>query len=121
MKLAAARVFVHQLTEARAFYRAIGLAEEFCDEQHGVCVFDTGDSKFILERLSSTASAQEQSPVGRMTGLSFEVKDMQKSCQLLVENGVALVHSPEKQYWGAWIATISDPDNNEVQLVQLPF
>ena len=34
--------------------------------------------------------------------------------------GVPLIRPPEREDWGGWIATLSDPDGNTVQLLQLP-
>jgi hypothetical protein len=52
MNLAAARVFVRDIAEARGFYsQQLGLVVEVADEEHGFCMFDTGTTKLIIEAI----------------------------------------------------------------------
>ena len=57
--------------------------------------------------------------VGRFTGISFAVADIDSACRRLVDGG-ATVGDPEPQGWGGILATIADPDGNRLQLVQYP-
>jgi predicted enzyme related to lactoylglutathione lyase len=93
MNLGAARVFVHDIVEAKAFYtERLGLTVEAADEEHGFCMFDTGATKLIIEAVGSEDEDGHEL-VGRFTGLSFPV---------------------------GWLATFQDPSGNGLQLVQQP-
>lgn len=58
--------------------------------------------------------------VGRFTGLSFTVADMQSKYAEMLANGVTFAGQPERQVWGGILATFKDPAGNELQLVQQP-
>src|SRR5262245_11736777 len=34
--------------------------------------------------------------------------------------GVAFARPPEREGWGGWVASLTDPDGNLIQLMQLP-
>jgi predicted enzyme related to lactoylglutathione lyase len=38
----------------------------------------------------------------------------------LADIGVNFVRPPERESWGGWVATFKDPDDNLLQLLQLP-
>ena len=121
MKLGAVRIFVLDIVEARRFYSdKLGLSIEARDEERGFCMFDTGDTKLIVEAVDSKEDEQHRALVGRFTGISFPVDDIQsKHCQLSAA-GVEFSGPPELQYWGGWLATFEDPAGNALQLVQQP-
>ena len=50
--------------------------------------------------------------------VNLAVPDIQATVAQL--DGIPLIRSPEREAWGGWIATLSDPDGNTVQLLQLP-
>ena len=118
MKLGAARIFVRDIVEAKAFYsQRLGLAVEVADDAHGFCMFDTGATKLIVEALSDDDDEGHEL-VGRFTGLSFPVDDIQSKHRQLSAAGVEFTGAPERQYWGGWLATFKDPAGNGLQLVQ---
>jgi predicted enzyme related to lactoylglutathione lyase len=118
MNLGAARVFVREIAEAKAFYsQQLGLTVEAADEEHGFCMFDTGATKLIIEALSSEDDESHQL-VGRFTGLSFPVADIHAKHRQLSAAGVEFSGAPEQQYWGGWLATFKDSSGNGLQLVQ---
>jgi predicted enzyme related to lactoylglutathione lyase len=120
MNLGAARVFVRDIVEAKAFYtQRLGLTVEAADEEHGFCMFDTGATKLIIEAIGNE-NAESRELVGRFTGLSFPVEDIQSKHRQLSAAGVEFVGMPEQQYWGGWLATFKDPAGNGLQLVQQP-
>ena len=43
--------------------------------------------------------------VGRFTGLTFPVEDIQSKYRQLSAAGVEFTGDPERQYWGGWLAT----------------
>jgi uncharacterized glyoxalase superfamily protein PhnB len=54
--------------------------------------------------------------VGRFTGLSFEVADIDAVYDTLRGRGVVFAASPERQGWGGTVATLRDPAGNELQI-----
>jgi len=121
MNLAAARVFVRDLVVARDFYsQVLGLNLAHDGVQSGYCVFSTGSTDLIVESVPLDAPQEDQDLVGRFTGLSFSVKDVQAQFRSMSQAGVSFTGSPEKQQWGGVIATFQDPAGNELQLVQAP-
>jgi predicted enzyme related to lactoylglutathione lyase len=119
MKLGAARIFVHDIAEARTFYeKHLGLDVEIYDAENGFCMFDTGSTKLILETVAPNASDEAEELVGRFTGLSFPVDDIVAAHRLLSSSGIQFSGAPEQQYWGGWLATFTDPSGNGLQLVQ---
>ena len=37
----------------------------------------------------------------------------------LIAKGVQFTRPPELEHWGGWVSTLSDPDGNTIQLMQL--
>ena len=67
---------------------------------------------------SHDAPEEEEILVGRFTGLSFTVQNAAAKHQELSARGVPFTGLPEKQQWGAILATLQDPSGNELQIVQ---
>lgn len=121
MKLAAARIFVRDLQEARSFYgQALGLRMLAAGTGSDHLVFSAETCDLVVERIPDDAPADEQALVGRFTGLSFLVTDIDLACRGLAGRGVDFTSPPERQAWGGIIATLRDPSGNELQLVQYP-
>ena len=121
MKLAAVRVFVHELGPAQDFYqRTLGCTLKAGNAAAGYCVFDAGSADLVLEPVASDAQQDEQILVGRFTGLSFVVADILARHAELLAAGVTFSGAPEQQPWGGWLATLVDPAGNQLQLVQYP-
>jgi catechol 2,3-dioxygenase-like lactoylglutathione lyase family enzyme len=121
MNLNTARIFVRNIAEARDFYAlALGLPLKADGSSQGYCVFDAGASTLVIEAVGAEAPEEEQVLVGRFTGLSFEVPNIQAKCEALSSRGVVFTGLPEKQFWGGTLATLRDPAGNEVQICELP-
>ena len=121
MKLAAARVFVHNLEEASDFYEnCLGLRVGARGPEADYVVFEVQTCDLVVERVPLDAPQDEQILVGRFTGLSFDVKNMHLLCQELANKGVRFVAQPERQAWGGTLATLLDPAGNQLQLVEYP-
>ena len=121
LNLNTARIFVRDIARARTFYAdKLGLALKDEGTHHGYCVFDAGNVELVIEVVSFDAPAQEQALVGRFTGLSFLVADVHRQHQVLSARGVVFTGVPEVQFWGCTLATLRDPDGNELQIVQRP-
>ena len=121
MNLSAARVFVRDLATAKHFYsKKLGLSLKTDGAQHGYCVFDAGSADLVVEVVGDDAPHEEQVLVGRFTGLSFSVGNAYEKHRELTSVGVEFTGEPEKQFWGAVLATFRDPAANELQIVQHP-
>ena len=121
MRLGAARVFVRDLAAAEGFYaKALGLPLRAGGWTHGYCVFDTGAVLLVVEAVPADAPTDDQGLVGRFTGLSFTVDDIEASVATLQARGVHFTGLPQRQAWGGVLATLRDLAGNELQLVQLP-
>jgi catechol 2,3-dioxygenase-like lactoylglutathione lyase family enzyme len=121
MKLSALRLYVHQLDRALDFYaRRLGLPLKVDGRSQGWCVFALGDVDLVVEAVAPDAPEDEQMLVGRHTGLSFAVDDIQREQQAMAARGVPFEGAPEQQAWGGWLTTFEDPDGNQLQLVQHP-
>jgi catechol 2,3-dioxygenase-like lactoylglutathione lyase family enzyme len=121
MKLAAARVFVHDLETASDFYEsALGLRVAARGPEADFVVFEAQTCDLVVERVAAEAPQDEQILVGRFTGLSFNVKNIDQLCQALAAKGVQFTGQPEKQAWGGTLATLCDPAGNQLQLVEYP-
>jgi predicted enzyme related to lactoylglutathione lyase len=121
MKLGAARVFVRDLAVAEAFYaRVLGLPLRAGGWAHGYCVFDAGQVDLVVEAVPEDAPPKDQALVGRFTGLSFTVDDIEARHRELSASGVHFTGAPAAQPWGGTLATLRDPAGNELQLVQMP-
>lgn len=119
MKLRAAKVYVKDLAEAHRFYcEIVGLPLKAGGPEEGFCIFDTGPTQLILELVRSSAPEDMQKLAGRTTGLSLSTVDIHRTQQDLLSRGVTLSSAPERQPWGGWIATVSDPSGNTFQLIQ---
>lgn len=120
LNLNTARVFVHDIARAREFYGVtLGLRLR-AGGGSSYCVFDAGNCELVVESVAADAPADEQALVGRFTGLSFLVPSVHVAHQDLVGKGVRFTGAPERQFWGGVLATFSDPDGNQLQIVQRP-
>lgn len=121
MKLSALRLYVHSLDRALDFYaQRLGLPLKVDGRSQGWCVFALGDVDLVVEAVAPDAPEDEQALVGRHTGISFAVDDIQVRQQALQQRGVPFRSPPELQRWGGWLTTFEDLDGNELQLVQHP-
>ena len=121
MQLRTARIFVRDLPGASRFYaEMLGLPLKADGIEQGFCVFDAGAMSLVVEHVDVDAPEEDQVLVGRFTGLSFDVSDIQSKYEELSARGVSFAGLPEQQGWGGVLATLRDPAGNELQLVQQP-
>ncbi len=120
MRVAAARIFVAQLNEAVAFYGALLGPPTSVGPGEAFAVFDGKPSDIIVEAVADDAPPEDRALVGRFTGISFAVDDLDRVHRELTVAGLTFTGSPELQPWGGRLATIADPSGNEIQLVQYP-
>ncbi len=121
LKLAAARIFVRDLKEARTFYeQKLGMRVGAAGPETDFVVFEAQSCDLVIERVAPEAPPEEQALVGRFTGLSFNVTNIEQLCLQLMAQGVHFTGQPERQAWGGTLATLRDPAGNELQLVEYP-
>lgn len=58
--------------------------------------------------------------VGRVTGITLTVPDVEDAYRSLSAKGVRFSGAPTKQPWGGTLTSLFDPDGNEIDLVQMP-
>ena len=120
MRVAAVRIFVSHLDEAVHFYAAL-MGPPTSTDAHGTfAVFGGEGSDIIVEVVTNDAPPEDRALVGRFTGVSFAVDDLDRTYRELTRTGFPFTGAPERQPWGGTLATATDPSGNEVQLVQYP-
>ena len=77
--------------------------------------FLTGQGTSLGVALALHDAAQKL--VGRHTGITLSVKDLEKLCATLVEKGARFTEPLEQTPWGK-MAVVADPDGNEFALVE---
>ncbi len=116
-KLYAVRVFVADWSRALRFYtETLGIPTTFRDDTMGWAQLATGEGQLALERL---APDDPEAPhlVGRFTGVSLEVPDIEAAYRTLIGRGVEFHAPPQKQPWGGVLAHFRDPDGNLLTLL----
>lgn len=119
MRLAAARIFVTDLARSAAWYRQLlGTDPTAGGPASGYVVFDAG-ADLVLEPVDDDSDIAADVLIGRFTGLSLAVDDV-RAALIGLGDTVDVVGAPELQSWGGTLATIADPDGNQLHLVQYP-
>jgi len=114
-RVGAIRIFVCDLERACAFYADLMDLPEWIDGEEFSAFRLTG-----VDILIETATGDQAAMIGRFTGVSFAVADIEATLADLADAGVKILSPPEKQFWGGPLAHIADPDGNELTLVQYP-
>ena len=114
-----ARVFVSSISKARTFYAdTLQLPLDMDGAQHRYLLFRPGPLTLLVEASDLTDESGDKL-VGRFTGLSFDVENIQSTYEDLHARGVPFHGPPEKQEWGGTLAFFADPDGNGYSLCQL--
>lgn len=113
------RIFVQALDEAKGFYAEKLQWDLAVDaSNHGYLVFEPGNLTVIVERTDRKESDEEGGLLGRFTGLSLAVEDMETTVSELKRRGVEITAGPEQQAWGGVLAWFKDPEGNILTLVE---
>ena len=108
-------IWTDDLERLLGFYRdTLGL-EPHSVRPHFVS-FKWGDVRLGIGT-HSEVSGQTTEPYRVMVNLG--VNDIREAYDSLMAKGVEFSRAPEKEHWGGWVATLSDPDGNTIQLMQL--
>ncbi len=115
MRLYGLRVFVEDLPAARRFYHdLLGLPIDW--EEPDAIGFELG-AMLIVEAVDETKRAEERALVGRFTGCSIAVDNIEASYHALTRKGVKFAGPPEPQNWGGVLAHFEDPSGNVLTLL----
>jgi predicted enzyme related to lactoylglutathione lyase len=120
MRLAAARIFVSDLSPAVDFYTTLLGPPTAADPGGAYAVFSADGADIVVETVPADASADDLALVGRFTGISFAVDDIDDAYRRFQTCGLRFNGEPELQSWGGRLATVVDPSGNHLQLVQHP-
>ena len=106
-------VFVRDFEKAKRFYKE-QLRLPLVQESVAIMEFFPGGTTLGV----SLAMHEAAFPlVGRHTGITLQVKDIELLCRELEEAGVEFAEPLEKTPWGK-MAVVKDPDGNQFALVE---
>lgn len=116
-RISAVRVFVFDLEAARRFYTGtLGLSELTLGEDYAT--FSLGEARLVVELVQR--SSEYALLVGRFSGISLVVDDINTAYEALQARGVNFLDPPEEQPWGGTIAHFEDADENILTIAQSP-
>ncbi len=98
------------------FYRDV-LGLPVVSERPGFVAFAWDDVRLTVT-VHSELTGSASDPLRIMVNLA--TADIHRAHRRLVAAGVTFLRPPEREHWGGWVATMTDPDGNLVQLLQLP-
>lgn len=114
--LAGVILWTDNLEEMAAFYQnVLGLKPH--SVRSNFVAFRWGDVRLSLGR-HSKVKGKTRDPYRMMVNLS--TRDIYTEHQRLARLGVPFLRPPEREHWGGWVATLTDPDGNILQLLQQP-
>ncbi|MSM40391.1 MAG: VOC family protein [Geobacter sp.] len=114
---------VERMKNVVVFVRDFAAAQHFYKEQLGLPVANEG--QFMMEFFPgsttnlgvATAMHEDAYPlVGRHTGITLVVKELDELCRKLTEAGVAFAEPLMQTPWGK-MAVVKDPEGNQIALV----
>ncbi len=107
-------VFVRDFEAAKRFYKEL-LKLPLVQESMAIMEFFPGGGPTLGVSLAMHEAAYPL--VGRHTGITLQVKEIDKLCEELEEAGVEFTEPLEKSPWGK-MAVVKDPDGNMFALVE---
>ena len=106
-------VFVRDFEAAKNFYKNL-LQLPVANESMAIMEFFPGTTTMGVAMAMHDAA---QPLVGRHTGITLQVKDIEELCRRLTAAGVKFAEPLEKTPWGK-MAVVMDPDGNQFALVE---
>ena len=111
-----ATVYVSDFDRSLEFYDVtLGLPLGARDDDYGYASFATQGARFAIARVAPD-NPEAQRMVGRETGITLLVPDLDAAHAALLERGVAFPIPPSTQPWGGRLAQLEDPDGNRIVL-----
>lgn len=114
---------VERMKNVVVFVKDTAAAKRFYKEQLQLPV--ANETEFMMEFFPgatsslgvATAMHEAAFPlVGRHTGITLQVKDLDGLCKRLIDAGVSFAEPLEQTPWGK-MAVVKDPDGNQIALV----
>jgi predicted enzyme related to lactoylglutathione lyase len=106
-------VFVSDMNRAVDFYeKKLGMSVKARSEEFPVWV------EMATEGATFALNSATPELVGRPTGITFMVGDLQGLYDRMQAGGVRFSAPPERPPWGGLTATVLDPDGNEIGLLE---
>ena len=109
-------LFVTDLQKAKTFYADL-LGLPLAGESQMMMEFFPGSGTTLGIALALQDDARAL--VGRYTGISLNVKGIDKLCDRLKSGGATFIEPLEESPWGK-MAVVADPDGNQFALVEMP-
>jgi len=106
-------VFVTDLARAKMFYCNL-LQLPLAGETEMLLEFFPGSTTTLGVALALQDEARKL--VGRHTGITLRVEQIEKLCESLTRGGARFVEPLESSPWGR-MAVVADPDGNQIALV----
>ena len=114
-KVAGIIISTHNFDQMKYFYtNTLGL--KISRQKKNQLTFKHGNFKFIITTHSKVIG-QAKDPHRIM--LNFVVNNIESEYLRLKEKNVPFLRIPAKEHWDGWIATLTDPDGNIIQLLQM--
>ena len=115
LKFELVRIFVSDFQRSLRFYsETLALAPG--TQLDGWAQFQIGSGSIAIEELAPN-DPEAAELIGRYSGISLRVPDIEKAHRELSEAGVRFLGEPERQPWGGTLAHFQDPDGNVLTLV----
>ena len=109
-------IWTGDLQKLLAFYQdVLGLSPH--SVRPNFVAFKWGDMRLSIGE-HSEVRGRASDPYRIMINLA--VRDIHAEHRSLSDKGVEFIRPPEKEHWGGWVCTFSDPDGNVLQLLQQP-
>ena len=117
MNICGVIIWTDQLSTMKTFYRDI-LGLSVHSESENFIAFDMGSGLRLSLGVHSNVQGKSNDSHRIMVNLGVENIDL--TYKKLLASGVSFLRTPEQERWGGYVATLKDPDNNIIQLLQHP-
>jgi predicted enzyme related to lactoylglutathione lyase len=115
-KIVGITVWTEDLLKLKNFYHQVLKLPLHSHHQEFV-VFKWGEMRLNIG-LHDRVRGMNHDPFRIMIHLRTD--NILKETNRLLSLGVEFIRLPEKESWGGWVGTFKDPDDNVLQLLQLP-
>ena len=118
MKVGYVQIFVSDFGRAVEFYEdCVGLSVTFRDDDLGWAEMATEGATLALRRAGAELP-EAQKQVGRPSGITLLVPDLEAVYRSLSDKAVRFSRPPTREPWGGLMTSFFDPDGNEISLLE---
>lgn len=120
LKLGAIQIFVSDIRKARKWYsEVVGMELILENAEFSYLLMELEGTCFCIETPNPKwGEGWNKAKIGGRTPIILETADIRQAAEELKEKGVTFVEEVSKRPWGEYKAVFSDPDGNEINLVQ---